>query len=126
MKKISLACIMFTMLSTFGVPAQGSDITAEKWRCFARSDLNKNTVLVELTRVTVAGETQGSGQISVAGVTHHTLFRITGFDRRWDFGKEMQYSFIIKPHGSGFYYDFSLVEEGETTGPSQRFNCVSP
>ena len=126
MKKIGLTCILFTALAIFGVQAQGSD-TVEKWRCFdPYYDSGKNTVLIELNRVTAAGETQGFGQISVAGVTHHALFRITGFDRRWDFGEGMQYSFIIKPDGRGSYYDFSLVENGETTGPSQRFNCVSP
>ena len=118
MKKIGLTFITFIVLAPFGIQAQGID-TVETWRCFAQSDFNKHTVLVELTRVTAAGETQGSGQISVAGVTHHALFRITGFDRRWDFGKEMQYSFIITPNGSGAYYHFS-------TYPIQDFDCVSP
>ena len=118
MKKIGLICLMFIALTAFGVQAQGGN-TDETWRCFAPSDFNKKTILVELTRVTVAGETQGFGQVSVAGVTHHALFRITGFDRRWDFGKEMQYSFIITPNGSGAYYHFS-------TYPIQDFDCVSP
>lgn len=39
---------------------------------------------------------------------------------------ETNYAFIIKPDGSGLYYDFSRVGEGEGTGPSQRFDCVSP
>ena len=64
------------------------------------------------------------GQISVAGVTYFALFRITGFERRWDFGEEMKYAFIINPDGSGAYYDFSPVEEGETTKPSQLYDCV--
>ena len=67
---------------------------------------------------------KASGQISVAGVTHRALFRITGFERRWDFGEEMKYAFIINPDGSGAYYDFSLLEEGETTKPSQLYDCV--
>ena len=126
MKRVCLIFITFTVLSTFGVQAEEGDITAEKWRCFAPSDFNKNTVLVELTRVTVADGTQGSGQVSVAGVTHPALFRINGINRRWDFGKEMNYAFIVKPDGRGSYYDFSWIEDGETTGPSQLFNCVSP
>ena len=123
MKKIGLTFITFIVLATFGIQAQGSD-TVKTWRCFSKFDFDKNTVLVELTRVTVAGETQGSGQISVAGVTHCALFRITGFERRWDFGEEMKYAFIINPDGSGAYYDFSPVEEGETTKPSQLYDCV--
>ena len=125
MKKIGLICLMFTALATFGVQAQGSD-TVETWRCYGLRDFDKNSVLVELTRVTAAGETQGFGQISVAGVTHHALFRITGFDRRWDFGKDLKYAFIIKPDGRGAYYDFSLLEEGETTKPNELYDCVSP
>lgn len=176
MKKIGLVGIMLTALATFGVQAQGSDITAETWRCFDPYDLDKNTVLVELTRekrvrsatkeeqvenmvenlksfLAAEGVTperpiddpdgraviedvvesmnaifdgKAPGQVSVAGVTHPAVFYIEGLNRRWDFGKQMSYSLIIKPNGSGSYYDFSRVGEGEPTGPSQRFDCVLP
>ena len=74
--------------------------------------------MVELVNVMV------SGQVSVAGVTHSAFFDIYGLNRRWDFGKDLKYAFIINPDGSGAYYDFSPVEEGETTKPSQLYDCV--
>lgn len=168
MKKIGLACIMFTGLATFGVQAQGID-TVETWRCFDPYDSGKNKVLVELTRETrvrsvtteeqvenlkalleakgvplkkpedlkpiedfvesmnaITPNAMASGQVSVAGVNHPAVFYIEGLNRRWDFGKGMSYSLILKPDGSGSYYDFSRVGKGEPTGPSQRFDCVSP
>ncbi len=124
MKKIGLTFIIFTVLATFGVHAQGDD-TVETWRC--GDIMTPSTIVVELTRK--AGfEFLGQEQISVAGVTYDdALFYIEGLNRRWDFGKDLKYAFIIKPDGRGAYYDFSLLEEGETrTGPSQQFRCVSP
>ena len=121
MKKIGLVCMMFTVLATFGVQAQGSD-TVETWHCFTWIDIFvRKKVSVELTRATEA-----SGQVSVAGITYSALFYIEGINRRWDFGEDIQYSFIISPDGRGSYYDFSRVEEGETTWPSQEFYCMSP
>ena len=123
MKKIGLISIMFTALAAFGVQAEEGDIF-ERWRCFDHP--YGDTVLVELTQLTSAGKAQGMGQVSVAGVSYRARFWINGLNRRWDFGKEMNYSFIVKPDGSGSYYDFSWVKDGETTGPSQLFKCVSP
>lgn len=121
MKKIALTCILFTALATSGVPAQGSD-TGEIWRCFTGIDIfRRKKVSVELTR-----KTEVPGQVSVAGVTYSAYFHIEGLNRRWDFGEEMNYSFVITPDGRGAYYDFSLVEDGETTEPSQLFICESP
>ena len=65
------------------------------------------------------------GQISVAGVTHFAFFYIEGLNRRWDFGKEMNYSFIIEPDGWGVYYDFRLAEDDGRTKARQVFKCVS-
>ena len=137
MKKISLTLITLTVFATFGVQAQeSSNITTEKWRCFGQLDYRLSLLeeggpptgpgVVGLTRVTGEGEDRGFGDVSVAGVTYRAHFRIIGFDRRWDFGEGTKYAFIIKPDGSGSYYDFSGVEDGSKTRPSQLFNCVSP
>lgn len=121
MKKIGLTFIMFIVLATFGIQARGNDTVVEKWRCFTGIDIfRRKKVSVELTR-----ETGVPGQVSVAGVTYSAYFHVEGLNRRWDFGKEMNYSFIITPDGSGAYYDFSLAEDGETTEPSQLFICES-
>ena len=124
--KILPTIIAFTVLAAPGALAQEErDITAEKWRCFAIFDFSKDTVVVELTRRTADGAARGSGEVSVAGFTHPALFRIVGFDRRWDFGEESSYAFVVRPDGRGLYYDFSSAVDGTATA-SQSFNCVSP
>ena len=128
MKKILIILLAFIGLAvgaTVGVQAQESDIiTTEKWRCFDRYDYLEATVLVELSRVT--SEALGIGEVSVAGITYTAVFKVSGFDRRWDFGEGFEYSFIIKPSGDGAYYDFSNVEDGGKTSPSQFYSCMSP
>lgn len=101
-------------------------MTTEKWQCFNRWDNSRETVLVELTLVTGDGEDRGFGEVSVAGVTYRALFRLAGFNRRWGFGEELNYAFIIRPDGDGQYYDFSTVEDGGKTEPGQHFEYVSP
>ena len=126
MKKIRLICLMFIALVSVSVQAQGSDIV-EKWRCFdGKYTVSENsTVLVELSGRIATGETVGSGQIWVGGVVWDAVFKIAGFNRRWNFGEELKYSFIIEPDGSGGYFDFK-GREFERVLPSQTYNCVSP
>ena len=123
MNKILLTYVALIFLANLGSQAQETqNIVTEKWQCYAITDYAKATVLVELTRY---GEGQRFGEVSVAGVTHRAYFQVAGFNRRWDFGEELNYSFIIHPDGAGGYFDFSAVKDGETTRPSQTFNCVS-
>ena len=129
MKKKSLVIFTLVATITFGVLAQeNKDTTIEKWRCFARMDFTKKDVLVELSRVTNYNEKFGYGEVSVAGITYRAEFYIAGFDRRWDFGdagSTWNYSFVINPNGDGAYYDFSNVEDGQSTSPNQMFSCKS-
>ena len=125
MQKVLLTFVALIVLAACGVQAQESgDVTTEKWRCFGLLDFSQETVAVRLSRI--AGEDHGFGEVSVAGITHRAGFQVAGFNRRWDFGIELNYAFIIEPDGSGAYYDFSNVEDGGMAGSSQRFNCVSP
>ena len=39
-------------------------------------------------------------------------FSRDGLNYRWDWGDNMQYSFVIKPDGTGLYYDFSTSTDG--------------
>ena len=131
MKKILLKILFLVAFVTFCVQAQEKkDSTTETWRCFEITDYLQSTVLVKLSRVTIDNQNLGVGEVSVAGITYPALFEIDGFNRRWDFDLveswNYSYSFIITPSGDGAYYDFSNVEDGDTTTPSQLFNCVSP
>ena len=118
------AFVLLTLLPTVGVQAEDDpSATTEEWRCFSTSDFFRENVLVRLTREMKRGVDLGSGEVSVAGVTHDARFEVAGIDRRWDFGGDMQYAFVIQPDGSGAYYDFSTVEDGGRTGPSQQFGC---
>jgi hypothetical protein len=64
------------------------------------------------------------GKIAVAGVTQDAVFRVEGFNRRWDFGLlpdgNYRYSFIIKPNGDAAYYDFG---KGGEASPSNIMKC---
>ena len=130
MKKILFILLAFIGLAvgvTVGVQAQESDgITTEKWRCFDPLDFSKETVLGVLSRVTGGSKALGTGEVSVAGMTYKASFKIIGFDRRWDFGEKLEYSFFIEPEGTGLYYDFSDVKDGGKTRQSQTYSCVSP
>ena len=47
----------------------------------------------------------------VGCITHLASFEIAGLNPRWDFGYDENldrylYAFIIKPDGTGLYYDF--------------------
>lgn len=49
-----------------------------------------------------------------------TAYAREGLNQRWDWGK---YSFILKPDGTGSYYDFTFVKSGETTKPDSWYYC---
>ena len=97
----------------------------ETWRCFSRIDFSQRTVLFTLYRLK---ENEG-GLVSVAGIIHRARFYVAGLERRWDFPSDAlladgsyPYSFIIKPDGTGLYYDFSTSMF--QSGPS--YTCLSP
>ena len=52
-----------------------------------------------------------------------TLYRRTGLEHRWDWGDGASYSFVIKTDGTGLYYDFSTVPDGENTKASAVYKC---
>ena len=91
----------------------------ETWRCFDQTDFNRRTPLVTLARL------GRGGRVSVAGVEHTADFRVNGLDRRWNFGEYEDgwpYALLIRPNGSGLYFDFSSSDDG-TAKPSQFFEC---
>ena len=113
---------VFAVLSAPSLGAQAAEAVTERWECtdpmtFLSSERGRGKFdsLIQATR-------QGEfGDVSVAGVTHRARFQVQGFNRRWDFGDDFQYAFVIYPNGDGAYYDFT----SNTTNvkPSQRFKC---
>ena len=138
MKNSLLTLVALTVLAACGVQVQEAATsqlknTTETWRCFGQLDYRlallegsfpEEKVAVRLSRV--ADEDHEFGEVSVAGVIYWAHFRVVGINRRWDFGEEFKHAFVIEPNGSGAYYEFSNVEDGGKTKPSQHFNCVSP
>lgn len=103
----------------------GDESISEFRRCYSQFDFDKNTVLVELWGNAADVNELGFGAVSTQGISLDAAFIFHGLDRRWIFGRDSEFSFIITPDGSGLYYDFSNVDSGEGTKPSQIFKCVS-
>ncbi|CAH8189324.1 hypothetical protein [Vibrio aestuarianus] len=55
-----------------------------------------------------------------------TLYERKGLNHRWDWGSgtDLNYAFIIKPDGTGLYYDFSSVRPGDSTKASSIYKCT--
>ena len=117
--------VMMAVLLACSVQAEEKADWAEEWKCFDPYDYDKKSVLIEAFRgkpYEIEGKWTSFGVIKAAGSTSFGVFKVLGLDRRWNWGDE--YAFVIKPNGDGLYYDFSNIEDGGTTSPSQRFNCV--
>ena len=51
-------------------------------------------------------------------------YRRAGLERRWDWGpNDFDYTFVIKPDGTGLYYDFTTVKPGESTKAKEVYKC---
>ena len=91
----------------------------ESWEC---KDLLERSSSVLVTATVESGRDKGT--ISVSGVKHATVFRVAGFNRRWDFGKSpggsYQYAFIIEPNGDAKYYEFN---SDSTAKPRNLMRC---
>jgi len=54
-----------------------------------------------------------------------TKYRREGVNNRWDWGpNDVDYAFIIKPDGTGFYYDFSSSVEGVPVTSKEVYECI--
>jgi hypothetical protein len=52
-----------------------------------------------------------------------TLYQRNGIEHRWDWGPDANYTFVIKPDGTGLYYDFTNVEKGQSTKAKDVYKC---
>ena len=53
-----------------------------------------------------------------------SLYRREGLNHRWDWGQSANFSFIVKPDGTGLYYDFSSVPQGERIKANDVYRCT--
>ena len=118
MKKFILAVILFAISVTVHAANE-----METWEC---KDPNGkwNDILV----TAIANKTTGDGTIKVAGIEHSTKFKIAGFDRQWQFGKEsstgiFQYVFRVKPNGIAHYFNMPSTIKGESVESEMVLMC---
>ena len=139
MKKTLGLLVAFCVLSAFEQPQEEKlPEIIETWRCMNEfvwlalqfneggyEDIPEDEVIVTLTRRKSKDDKPGSGEVSVTGITHRARFSVEGLERRWDFGENGEYAFVINPQGGGAYYDFSDSALGEIVQPSQTYGCLS-
>ena len=126
--------ITLTLAAFAGAAVAEEDIQPDElWNCYAPSDENKQKVIIYLYWHQLPGEKHGLGigavEFSNSGAAGHTaMFELLGLNRRWRFGVSdagdaFQYSFVIRPDGTGLYYDFTTSKDGSAL-PSQVYDCV--
>ena len=107
------------LLLALSVLASADETQTETWCCSKL--LFGDECLVRLTSQREGG-LSGTGEVSVTGITHSATFSINGFERRWDFGEDYDFAFVIAPDGTGTYYDFSNSEDARAA-PSYIYLC---
>ena len=98
----------------------------ERWFCYtdSLSTLLEQSPEIVLTREGETDQPFGQGRVLVAGVIFDASFQIEGIDRRWDWNEGMD-MISVRPGGDGAYFDFRLLEPGEThVGPRQQLWCI--
>lgn len=93
------------------------------WRC---GDIfNRSGTLVEVGTFTDS-KLSGLGFILYDGghSGESTFYGRKGINHRWDWGPNGgDYAFIIKPDGTGLFYDFSSVPSGEQVKANDVYRC---
>ena len=123
MRKFITTLLLSIVFSTPSIATEFSEV----WKCKDTFDHDEEKVIVTAK----VNKSLVNGQIIVSGITHETRYGVEdfehtteyyvqGFNRRWDFGDENQYSFLIKPNGDGHYYVF---KDNEVTKPTMFMKC---
>ena len=86
------------------------------WEC--EGSIYGGKTLIEFGYFSLDGTTYGFVLYDGGDEGEITHYSRQGLDRRWDWGANGQYSFVITPDGNGRYYDFTNVPAGESTKPS--------
>ncbi len=95
----------------------------EIWEC--REYFDGNKVLFEVGRFVNSGLSQ-YGFILYDGSTSGDLTRYQrkGINKRWDWETTGgRFLFVLKPDGTGHYYDFTSVADGERIKSTDIFRC---
>ena len=102
----------------------GAANAGEKFKCQAGTPWISGYKIV--LRATINDDKE-TGTIQVSGVLYQTTYSVEGINRRWDWDMQedssYDYAFVLKPGGTGFFFDFSSAEGGETNTSSQSFSC---
>ena len=139
MRKTQVLLASFCLLPAVGQPQEAQSSTIiERWACLnalgrlallfedgGYDDIPEEKVVVRLTRRSSKDDKSGFGEVSITGITHRARFSVEGLDRRWDFGENGEYAFVINAQGGGAYYDFSDADAGEVVQSSLEFGCIS-
>lgn len=107
---------------TFSEEEHGS---FEIWECYEYFDRN-NKILFEVGRF-VNADLSRYGFILYDGSSSGDLaiYQQTGLNKRWDWETTGgRYAFILKPEGTGLYYDFSNVSDGERINANNVYRCT--
>lgn len=93
----------------------------EEWECADGGIIPDWNKILVIARVF---EDRQSGNIDVANITHEAQYQVAGFERRWDFVLDddwsYDYAFVIQPDGDALYYDFSSESSAK---PSMFMTC---
>ena len=114
--KTLVPCVILLCLANIAIAEQ----VVEEWECaeLLLPDWNKILVTAKVF------EGRQSGNIDVANITHEAVYRVAGFERRWDFvlddDMSYVYAFVIEPNGRASYYDFS---NGPRASASMLMTC---
>ena len=103
------------------------DVEIKTWTCYALSDFRKKTPLISLTSGALV-KNFALGGVKVFGASNLAWVQSKGLNLRWNFGDlddalAYPYAFVLKPDGTGLYYDFSASDDGRAK-PSQLFRCL--
>lgn len=81
-------------------------------------------ILVEIGRFAPA-ELSDFGFILYDGSSSGELtsYRRKGVNQRWDWGPNGEFAFVLKPDGTGMFYDFSNAPQGETISANDVYKC---
>ena len=124
---IALTAILAGCASNPHLPANQAPATEADGHAFSCQSgfyWRRDEQPVVTAKINSDGET---GEITAAGQTHWAAYSVSGFDRRWDFGIELDgtfsYALKMEPSGETRYYDFSNAEIGESVPVDQFFFC---
>ncbi len=109
------------------ISLEGKSISEDKagkftsWVCSDYSSGGKT--LVEVGTFS-AQDLNGTGFVIYDGGNsgEATIFQRKGINLRWDWGPKGHFAFVLKPDGTGLFYDFSNAN-GEEVKANEVFKC---